>query len=302
MVASLLAAAVGVAAVAVVAVVLLNPSKVAAPLPSSLDRSAEMLPPSSFDGSPAMPGQAVDLASMTPREAADRLFNRVMMASEQGNTQEALQFAPMALMAYDRVAELDADAHYHIGRISIVAGDVENARKQIGILKQVAPDHLLGLLLEHTVAEQSGDRNAAANAKAAFAAAYDAEMKTGKREYQDHKVSIEKFHSLAASPVIDSSAPAMSVDAGRGAALFAKNCIRCHGQNAAGSDKGPPLVHKIYEPSHHGDEAFYRAVQQGVQGHHWPFGNMAPIEGVSDDEIGQIIAYVRALQVANGIQ
>jgi len=115
-------------------------------------------------------------------------------------------------------------------------------------------------------------------------------------------VSIEKFHAMATGPMIDFSGPTLSVDAGRGATLFADNCVRCHGQNAAGSDKGPPLVHKIYEPGHHDDGAFYRAVQQGAQSHHWPFGNMPPVAGVSDDEIAQIIAYVRALQVANGIR
>ena len=259
-------------------------------------------PPPAADSSAARPGPAIDLSAMTPREAADRLFNRVMMASEQGNTEEALQFAPMALMAYGRVDELDADAHYHMGRIYMVAGDIENAGKQIAILKQDAPNHLLGLLLEHTIAEQSGDRDAAARAKAAFAAAYDAEMTTGRSEYQDHTVSIENFRTVAAGPMIDFSAPALPAAAPPGAKLFADKCGSCHGQNATGSDKGPPLVHKTYEPSHHGDEAFYRAVQQGVQSHHWPFGNMPPIEGVPDDQIGQIIAYVRALQVAKGIR
>ena len=289
MVAVLLAVAAGVAAVAVVVVFFLGPSKVAGP------------PPSPFDGSAAMPGPAIDLATMTPREAADRLFNRVMMASEQGNMEEALQFVPMALLAYDRVGELDADAHYHIGLIYTVAGDIENARKQIDILKQDAPNHLLGLLLEHTIAELSGDRDAAARARAAFAAAYDAEMKTGKPEYTDHRVSIEKFRFMPGA-MVAFLGPTLSVDARRGATLFADHCGRCHGQNAAGSDKGPPLVHKIYEPSHHDDGAFYRAVQQGTQSHHWQFGNMPPVAGVSDDEIGQIIAYVRALQAANGIQ
>ena len=64
----------------------------------------------------------------------------------------------------------------------------------------------------------------------------------------------------------------------------------------------PPLVHKIYEPSHHGDEAFYRAVSNGVRSHHWDFGNMPPIEGLTRADVGTIVAYVRALQSENGIQ
>lgn len=89
----------------------------------------------------------------------------------------------------------------------------------------------------------------------------------------------------------------------QGEAVFKTNCASCHGVNAAGKDGfGPPLVHKIYEPSHHGDMAFVLAVKQGVRAHHWKFGNMPPVAGVSDPEIQAIIAYVRALQRANGIQ
>ena len=89
----------------------------------------------------------------------------------------------------------------------------------------------------------------------------------------------------------------------QGEAVFKTNCASCHGVNAAGKDGfGPPLVHKIYEPSHHGDMAFVLAVKQGVRAHHWKFGNMPPVAGVSDQEVQAIIAYVRALQRANGIQ
>ena len=60
-----------------------------------------------------------------------------------------------------------------------------------------------------------------------------------------------------------------------GKKIFESNCIECHGKNAVGRKKlGPPLVHKIYEPSHHNDMTFYRAVEMGVRGHHWMFGNM----------------------------
>ena len=63
----------------------------------------------------------------------------------------------------------------------------------------------------------------------------------------------------------------------------------------------PPLVHKIYEPSHHGDAAFLLAAKQGVRAHHWKFGNMPAVEGVTQAGVLNIIAYVRALQKENGI-
>ena len=95
--------------------------------------------------------------------------------------------------------------------------------------------------------------------------------------------------------------PELTPDQEDGRALFDANCAACHGVNAAGSDQGPPLVHRIYEPSHHGDMAFVLAARQGVRAHHWRFGNMPAVEGVSEEDILQITAYVRALQRANGI-
>ncbi len=87
-----------------------------------------------------------------------------------------------------------------------------------------------------------------------------------------------------------------------GEAAFGRSCARCHGGEARGTTQGPPLVHKIYEPSHHGDAAFYRAAANGVRAHHWKFGNMPPVEGVTTQEVGQIIQYVRWLQRQAGIQ
>ena len=87
-----------------------------------------------------------------------------------------------------------------------------------------------------------------------------------------------------------------------GKLAFQSNCLACHGENAVGQ-KGvaPPLIHKIYEPSHHGDESFQRAVAVGVRAHHWKFGNMPAIEGLTRGDVKAIIAYVRELQEANGI-
>ncbi|MFT6556429.1 MAG: mono/diheme cytochrome c family protein [Sneathiella sp.] len=88
-----------------------------------------------------------------------------------------------------------------------------------------------------------------------------------------------------------------------GKTLYDKNCVSCHGTNAAGQDGvAPPLIHKIYEPGHHGDGAFFRAVAQGVRAHHWPFGNMPAIEGLNQTEVALIIRYVREIQQASGIR
>ena len=144
---------------------------------------------------PPAPAPTVDLSSMTPREAADQLFNRIMIADEQGNKEEVMRFLPMALQAYERVEFMDADAHFHLGLIHSAAGDYASTRKQIDILKQYAPNHLLAMLLEHEAATAAGDTSKAAAVEAAFNDAYPAEIVTNRPEYQAHLNSIEGFRA-----------------------------------------------------------------------------------------------------------
>tara|TARA_R110002020_G_scaffold194317_5_gene395038 strand:- start:3398 stop:3817 length:420 start_codon:yes stop_codon:yes gene_type:complete len=104
------------------------------------------------------------------------------------------------------------------------------------------------------------------------------------------------------APLVSVTVPALSQTAQAGKAAFDARCAECHGANAAGQDGiAPPLVHKIYEPGHHGDASFLLAARNGVRAHHWPFGDMPPVEEISDAEIATIVTYVRELQAANGI-
>lgn len=100
---------------------------------------------------------------------------------------------------------------------------------------------------------------------------------------------------------VDVRVPELSDAALKGKEAFEANCVRCHGKHAAGTDKGPPLVHDIYNPGHHADGAFLLAAKRGVRQHHWPYGNMPPQPQMSEDDIAAIVKYVRELQVANGI-
>ncbi|MCA0871409.1 cytochrome c [Seohaeicola saemankumensis] len=94
----------------------------------------------------------------------------------------------------------------------------------------------------------------------------------------------------------------LSESATLGKRFYESKCSACHGENAAGQNGvAPPLVHKIYEPSHHSDEAFQRAAQVGVRSHHWRFGDMPPVEGLTRADVKYIVAYVRELQRENGI-
>lgn len=258
--------------------------------------------PSAVGSAPASVTSTVDLSKMTPREAADRLFNRVMSASERGDSEEVARFAPMAVAAYGRVRDLDLDARYHLGLLYLQLDELDQVREQIALMKQNAPRHLLGLVLEHDVALRAGDEAGASQAANEFAAAYGDEIATARPEYEAHRSAIDRFRAVDAASRVGSVVMAQPVAAQGGAAIFERRCAECHGREAKGTDKGPPLVDKIYEPSHHGDASFYLAVRQGVRSHHWPFGDMPPVEGVADEEIAQIVSYVRGLQKAAGIE
>jgi mono/diheme cytochrome c family protein len=104
-----------------------------------------------------------------------------------------------------------------------------------------------------------------------------------------------------AEPPSKSNGGQVPMEFQKGEAKFKANCARCHGERGVGTQQGPPLVHKIYEPSHHGDAAFLRAAANGVRAHHWGFGDMPRIETVSQDDVTYIIQYVRWLQRQAGI-
>lgn len=95
--------------------------------------------------------------------------------------------------------------------------------------------------------------------------------------------------------------PELSAAAQVGKQAFDRSCAGCHGENALGSEKGPPLVHKTYHPGHHADISFELAVRRGVRAHHWLFGDMPPQPTVTPAEVSQITQYIRELQKANGI-
>ena len=105
--------------------------------------------------------------------------------------------------------------------------------------------------------------------------------------------------NVAAEVVVPTT---FSAEAQMGERAFNGVCATCHGANAAGSKLGPPLVHRIYEPSHHGDQAFEMAAANGVRAHHWRFGDMPPQPALTKADLRTVIAYVRELQRANGIQ
>ncbi|CAC9585490.1 hypothetical protein BHECKSOX_2191 [Bathymodiolus heckerae thiotrophic gill symbiont] len=82
----------------------------------------------------------------------------------------------------------------------------------------------------------------------------------------------------------------------QGEAVYQSNCVGCHGGSLLGTEKGPSLLEDVYKSSHHADLSFYYAINDGVRQHHWQFGDMPAIKGLSPEGISDITAYVRHKQ------
>lgn len=96
--------------------------------------------------------------------------------------------------------------------------------------------------------------------------------------------------------------PGLMPNPAQGQRLFVKNCAGCHGADLKGSRQGPPMLNSIYRPGHHSDASFQLAVANGTRAHHWQFGDMKPVSGVTPDDVAHITAYVRMMQRKVGIE
>jgi hypothetical protein len=137
----------------------------------------------------AMP--APDISNLSPRERADRLFNRVMSAAERGDSGEMQFFVPMALQSYALVGPVDPDARYHVGMIDVVNHDYRAALAQADSIARAVPTHLFANLLRIQVATSRGDAAARMQAYRAFTAAYSSESAAQRPEYEEHRVVLE---------------------------------------------------------------------------------------------------------------
>lgn len=142
---------------------------------------------------PGMPS-AAELAAMSPREAADRLFDRAMREREGGDLERAAFFARMGLQAYARLppAEMDDDARFHVGLLHLVGGDLDAARRTARELLDSEPRHLFGLLLGVWVAEAAGAPDSAAAYRERLRGAIEGGTSPEEPPYAAHAALIER--------------------------------------------------------------------------------------------------------------
>lgn len=133
----------------------------------------------------------------TPREQADRLFNRVMTHLAEGDSAQALRFAPMAVQAYGMAAPLDPDGLYHLSLLQTVAGDPAAARATAEQVLTEHPAHLLALAAAAEAARASGDPTAARGYARRFLASFEAERASALPEYEMHASILPEYRDKA---------------------------------------------------------------------------------------------------------
>src|SRR5690606_12320876 len=147
---------------------------------------------------PGMPGGAPPPPlTGTPREQADRLFNRIMQASAAGDSAEVSFFLPMALAAYRQAGPLDADGLYHLSVLEIAAGDPAAARATAERILETEPDHLLGLAAAARAARDAGENAAARRYYGRLLEVYDAQRQRALPEYGDHAAILPLYQEEA---------------------------------------------------------------------------------------------------------
>jgi hypothetical protein len=187
----------GVAVVALLAAVLVPRFRSDAPTAAN----ATFAPAGGMAANPAAGPQGIDLSSMTPREAADRLFDRVMRIASQGDTASALSFVPMALNAYEVVADMDADAHYHVATLHLLNGDAEQARSASDRILADDPNHLFGLYTAAQSEQMRGNEAGARDLYRRFLEQYPTEVTRDLPEYTAHAPAIPEMRAEAQAAV-----------------------------------------------------------------------------------------------------
>lgn len=142
-------------------------------------------------------GPAPDISAMTPRERFDRLYNRIMQASERSDSAEVERFTPMALGAYRQLETRDADARYHAAVLQLQVGNFPAARALADTIIRESPGHLFGYVVRGTAARLQNDPATLAQARRGFLSHYEAETRASRAEYVDHRPVLDEFKAEA---------------------------------------------------------------------------------------------------------
>jgi hypothetical protein len=144
---------------------------------------------------PNSPG-TTDISQMSPRDAADRLFDRVMRTVSAGDTAGALGFQPMAVQAYELVGDLDLDGMFHVAllqQLTDPAAALTTAKRML----EVEPDHVLGLGMAGEASAAMGEQATAREYFQHLLRVYDAQFARNLMEYDAHRNLMTQFKAAA---------------------------------------------------------------------------------------------------------
>ncbi|HUF49506.1 MAG TPA: hypothetical protein VMN60_01650 [Longimicrobiales bacterium] len=133
----------------------------------------------------------------TPREQADRLFDRIMRAQSGGDTATVTFFAPMGVQAYENARPLDNDGLFHLAMIHNAAGSFAAARMAGDQILEHSPDHLLGLAIAAEAALGAGDDAAAREYFGRYIDVYETQIARELPEYLDHAQILPEYLAAA---------------------------------------------------------------------------------------------------------
>ena len=142
-----------------------------------------------------------DIANMSPREAADRLYNRVMSALEANDSAQVNMFLPMAIQSYEMARPLDLDGLFHLARLQRVGVlDAESLATAEEALAR-NPDYLLALYAAGDAALALGQEGAATEYLGRLVEVWDAQMASGNQDYQLHAAQMDGILEFAQEAV-----------------------------------------------------------------------------------------------------
>ncbi|HSW28917.1 MAG TPA: zinc ribbon domain-containing protein [Longimicrobiales bacterium] len=168
----------------------------------SMVRPQQQAAPAGMGGGAVDPNSAgtTDITQMSPREAADRLFDRVMRTISAGDTAGALGFQPMAVQAFEMVGELDLDGMFHLAllqQLSDPAAALATAKRML----EGEPDHILGLGMAGEAAAAMGDQAAAQEYFQHLLRVYDVQFARSLLEYDGHRNLMTQMKTTAEASV-----------------------------------------------------------------------------------------------------
>jgi hypothetical protein len=146
---------------------------------------------------PGLSTRAPDISAMSPEQRFTALFERVVRASESGDTLTVQQFSPMALGAYALLESPNADTRFHAALIDLAIGDFRSAGALADTILAQTPGHLFGYLIRGEAADRQNQSAALTQSYRDFLAHYEAELRTGRPEYADHRMILDDFKTRA---------------------------------------------------------------------------------------------------------